>query len=295
MTEVSAKKDRGENIASLKKDVHTAKADLNELSKTKQALASKKQQLWDDLGPVIKRFNEVKRFLDSADSVQKKLRQERDLWNKQCQTLIGKAKKLQEEKLKLFKKHNIKENIERLQVMIEKLETKIETEALTIPQEKKVMVQLKELKAKAKEHTVVRKILSELKVLSKEIDTVKAKGNDAHAKLKEAMKQRKLHFKEFMDLSKKINADKSLQQEAAKELRSVQKKVGKKSKQLKQGLHKVGKAAARVKDKFTTDTTQKQQKEAKLIQEKAQEVEKKLKQKKKLTTEDLLVFQQKKE
>ena len=283
------------NLSTLKKKIQHDRGDLNSLNQQKEAAFAKKKQLWEDLGPAIKRIKELKRELDTTNDSQNKIKAERDKWNKQCQALVKQAKELQQEKLKVFKKHNIKGNPAILQKTVDRLELKIETEALSLTQEKKVMLKLKELKKQIKEQSVGQDIFKKLRALSTQIDEAKKKGNEAHEKLKAEIKKKSANYKEFIKLSKEIGKHKASHDSAFQQFIEAKKKFTAKNQELKKGLVQVGAAAAKVRHKRDEQrhakVQQRAQADQKIIAQKGQEVEKKLKQKKKLTTEDLLVFQ----
>jgi len=284
----------GSKLSTLNKKISGVRGDLHELDKEKEALFTQKKQLWDELGPTIQKIKQLKKELDGSTNNQKQLKLARDKANKRCGVLIREARELNKEKQKLFKKHGIKGDPQRLQDMIKKLDTKVETEVLTINQEKKVMTKIKELKKQVKENKVVQDVVTKWRKLSKEIDIARDKADELHHKLQADGKRKNKNYEEFISLSKKINTAKGLQKNAHTQFLQAKKKFSQKNRELKNELLQANKVNSQIKQDNSKKIGYRKQQEEQLIKIKEKEVEEKIKTKKKLTTKDLLVFQQRK-
>ena len=145
------------------------------------------------------------------------------------------------------------------------------------------MIQIKQLKKQLEEASEVQDLFKELKTVSNQIKETKDKAEEAHKKIIEAKKDQNT-YEEFMKLTKQINELKKKQENAFGKFIDSKNKFSGINKQLKEKL----KDAKSINLKETIKVENKQ---AKVLEQKTKEVEEKLKKKKKLTTEDLLVFQ----
>jgi len=170
---------------------------------------------------------------------------------------------------------------------------KVETEALSIGQEKKVMKEINDLKKKYKKYGAVEKIVTESKTISAKIDENKKNSEELHAKLIGLSKNNK-DYKIFIEVSKKINDLKKEQEDAFSKFLELKNKFLKLNEILKNKLSKVNGYKKKIGNLVQKDKISIKKKEDAVLEVKAKDVEEKIKSKKKLTTDDILVFQGKK-
>lgn len=278
--------DEKQDLKTIQKEVHSLRSELNKVKDDRERWFKKKEELKKQIAELIVKIKGLKRHGDLSTEEAKKLRTERDQYNKLVKKLIEKISSLQKEKKELIEKYKIEHDTEILKKNIQKLEEKIETEALTIDKEKRLMQQIKRLKKYYNELSDVKAISDKITEMSKEIEETKKKADEAHKKFKEAMKERKSGYKEFFNLSSQINVIKKQQERAFEMFISLKNSFFNVSRQLQQKLNLV---------KKTHDETINKEKliKDKIIEEKTKDVEKKIKKGEKLTTEDLLVLQSK--
>ena len=294
MSDQHEEKNLREDISMLKQKIHSARKDLNQLNQEKESLFGKREASWGELKTSIQQIKEIKKQLDRTTQAQLQLKRERDQWNKKCHDLVTQAKTLQQEKLKLFKKYQVKEDPQQLQQIIEKLEYKIETEVISLDKERKIMTKIKELKQKLKQYTGVQELLKKLHELSAEITTVKEKANTFHAKFIDELKKQQQYYTDFATLSKSISQQRSSHEQLTEQFFGAKKEFSQKNEELNHELLQVSAVATKMHARQREKTTTRAQHDHILLQEKAKVVEEKLKKGKKLTTQDLLVFQQQK-
>ncbi|MCD4666660.1 hypothetical protein K8R47_02515, partial [archaeon] len=129
-------------IKELKNQITSLKKQLNDLNNEKEIWFKKKEDLKKEINSEIFKIKGIKNKKDKSNIDFRTVKQERDNHNAEVKKLITQIKKLNDQKLVLFKKHNIKGDPSRTVKQIEVLEFKIETEALSLSQEKKVMKQI---------------------------------------------------------------------------------------------------------------------------------------------------------
>lgn len=193
-------------------------------------------------------------------------------------------------KKSLFVKLGIKQDPEIIKEQIRLLETKIETEVMSLDKEKGLMKKIKKLKENFGKSSELVKLLDEIRLISNELGDKKKKADESHNKLQALYKEDK-DFSLFLELSKQIN---SLRQEghlAFDKFKFLKQEFLNLNNQLKEKLNSI----RSVKGKLSNDDLEirnvKKEEQAKKLEELTRQVEEKLKTKKKLTRDDLLVFQ----
>ena len=267
----------------LKTEIIELKKTLNTLNVEKEEWFTKKESLKKDVANLISQIKKIKFSKDKDNKETQKLKAIREKHNNEVKKLIAKFKKLNEEKLKIMKDKKITFDPAQLVKRIDELDYSVETEALSFDKEKKIMTQIRQLKKQLEEASEVQGLFKELKVVSNQIKETKDKAEEAHKKLQEIKKDQNT-YEEFMKLTKQINELKKKQEDAFSKFIDSKNKFSGINKQLKEKLKDA-------KDINLKETIKVENKQAKVLEQKTKEVEEKLKKKKKLTTEDLLVFQ----
>lgn len=277
--------------ANVQKDIATLKSKLHELYEKKEDWYSKKDGIRSTVIELIQEVKKIKSQLDSSREVKEGIRKQRDEYNAHSKELIDRFKKLIKEKRDAHAKNGLRVNPEGLNQQIAKMETRIETEALSFKEEKKVMTRVNELKKKLKEASLLHDAEHQLDVLSREITASKKKGDEEHKKLIDFIATEKDNYTKFIELSKKINELKRLQQEAFDNFKALKEEFLGTDNILQEKLHENSKIFGTFRQEKAKIATEKRQKVLQTLEQKTRAVEEKLKKKKKLTTEDLLVFQ----
>lgn len=270
-------------VKKLVKEVDSLAGKLKKIGVQKEFWYKRASELKKTLQSLIGKFKILKSKKDVSNIKVREYKEERDKYNKKVQELIKEIKELNKEKEELTKKYGIKFDPSFLKEKIEKLEFKMETEALKFSKEKQLMEEIKRLKRLYGDSDVVKKVVDKIDVLSREIDDSKKKAEDYHKKLREHFKESK-NYKDFIELSKQIDEIKKKQENAFSTFRLLKKEyenLNKKTDSIRK---------ERVK-KFEKREERKKKVEDRIIKKKAEEVEEKLKTKKKLTTEDLIAYQ----
>lgn len=273
-----------EKQKNLRKEINELKDSLNKSNIQKEDWFSQKEGLKKEVSNLISQIKKIKFSKDNDTKEIQSLKQIRENYNNEVKKLISRYKELNEKKKKLLKDKQVTFDPSKLAEQIEQLDYKIETEGVTFDQEKKIMNQIRQLKKQLEEAGGVQIVFKELKELSEKINKAKEKSEDAHKKLQDHLRRDKNTYDDFLKLTKQINSLKKKQEDAFKKFIDSKNKFSDINKQLKERLKDA--KDINFKEKVTTD-----KKQAKFLEEKTREVEEKLKKKKKLTTEDLLVFQ----
>jgi len=282
-----------EELNKLKKEVLDLKKELNDINSEKEKWFKKKEELKKTIFSKITEIKKIKLDKDKSNVSFVRIKDERDKCNDEVRGLISEFKKLDSEKKKLFDKYGIQKGNESIREKIDQLEMKIETEALSIGQEKKVMREIKDLKKKHKTYDAVDNVVAKSKDISGKIDENKKKSEELHAKLIDLSKNNK-DYKNFIVVSKDINDLKKEQEDAFSKFLKLKDRFLKLNEDLKKKLSQSNEYRKKLGDLFEKDKLKTRRKEESVLEIKAKDVEEKIKSKKKLTTDDLLVFQGKK-
>lgn len=220
---------------------------------------------------IVKKINDFKKIETlriSINSEVKKSKQKRQDCVKGMKDIINELSELNN-----IKKSDAPKNVKSLVGLINKKEWFFQINALPIKKEEQILKEIKELK--------------------KELNAAK-KENDAIKRIRVLVRMLEAKRKEHNEFHESVikNADKS--NELSSQMNEIQKEI----KMLKKEGNGIKKEISKLvmhykieKEKKKNDLKDKKQEFSRMIEEKENQVFEKLKNKKKLTTEDLLVFQ----
>jgi len=135
----------------IKREVTALKTELNQTDDKKESWFKKKEEISTEIRNIIKNIREDKEKRNSLTKKVKEEKEKRGKLNKEAKDRISELKELTEEKKKISRKFDIKDDPSKIKEQIEKLEFKIETEGISFEKEKQLMAVIKDLKKKFKE------------------------------------------------------------------------------------------------------------------------------------------------
>ena len=220
---------------------------------------------------IVKNINEFKKLENSRNEINslvKDFKQKREDCVKKIKDIIKELTGLNSIK----KPENFKD-IKSLMNLINKKEWFFQINALPIKKEEQILKEIKELKKELNEAQKENQAVKKIRVLVKSLESVRKEHNEYHEEVIE-------NAKKSNDLSTKMNAVQKNIKELKKNGNVIKKEFDEKIAKYKL-------------DKEIKSKNYKEKKEniEKIIKEKENEAWDKLKGKKKLTTEDLLIFQ----
>ncbi len=281
-----------------KHDLANLKTKLNELNSKKEEWFNKKEDLNKEISKLVTVLKATNPEIEAEKKKEKELIEKRNELNKQFREQLTLSKDLVKERNTFKDKFGRGSSPGALKSKLEKLEYSIETEALPIEKEKKIMRQIKELRKAVMESEVVTDFKSQMGEISQTLTDAKEKADKYHLELKELLKENKKKFKDYLINSRKVNELKKEQRQAFKKFIEYKTQFSKVNSELKKALKEAGEVPKKKKFKKKKEKTKEVKKiqttfidSAKIIEEKVKEVEDKIKQKKKLTTKDLIAMQ----
>ena len=274
MTDQRVPKD---NIVSLQKKV-------SELNKQKEFWFNRKEDLKKELNELVKKIKDFKLERDKANVSIESLRSQRNAYSSKIKDLIKQIKKLNKKKNKFLKRYDVKIDPSRIREKINELEKRVEIE-VDFKKEQKLMKQINDLKKSYAESPELNEILEKSKMISAEITETKKKADEIHQKIIEYTKDK--GYSTFIELSKKISEIRKQQEDAFQKFINFKNEYINASNELRKLLE-------HIKNNKNKNIVKSQEKESRImdiIKKKVEFVEQKLKQKKKLTTEDIIAYQ----
>lgn len=280
-----------EEYRTLKQEAQALRDQVNALKEQKDSAFTQIKSYSSQAAQMVGEIKDLKTKRDELTNQVKSAKEVRDQKNEKIKELRQTIKTLQTEKESLAKKHNIKKGGFDVKSKIAAIEKKIETDVLSFNKEKQLMKQLSSLKKEAKQQTVLKEVNAKLREARAQLKTFQEEADKAHAQTKEkASESQKLHER-ILEKSKLIKSSDKQKASVDKDYKGHKSKTQDLFNQLKEKQDLMNTIKKEL-DGFSEESRQKKQKQTeKLLAEKEQEVEQKIKRGEKLTTQDLLIFQ----
>ncbi|MBT3940687.1 hypothetical protein HOD83_03220 [Candidatus Woesearchaeota archaeon] len=263
----------------LRKDIQTISANLKELGGQKEKHYQQKNDLDKQLNSLISKAKELK---DQKAEIDKKiitLKKNREESNKRFnQSLV----EINDEKRER-RKHNVPSSGP-IRKQIKDLEYNMQTEALSFNKEKKIMDQIKKLKVDLNKILAHEEGLKSSRTKFNDARVVKKQADDIHSEIQKLAQESSKIFEDLTKLSKDIANIKAQRNTVQLVLKNLKGQIS----QMNQKLSKILKDWSGVADKVVLNPARRS---ISAIHKKTEEVKDKLKSKKKLTTEDILLLQ----
>ncbi len=282
-----ANSEKKEEPEKLKDNINSLRKSLAMLGEQKENWFKKKEELKQKIAELIRRIRGIKEKSDNNTKEVAELKRKRDETNKKVQELIPRIRELNKERGIRFGQADPLE----IKRIIKGLEEQIETQVLSLEKEKGIMKRIKEMRKQLKELGDGDGIIAKITTVSNEISKAKSEAEDFHNRLKEALNLNKWAYKEFKQVSEDITQMKREQEQAFANFVKFKQEYQNKNSQLKAGLGIFTKAVKEKREKKREERKEKEKAADIRLKEKAEDVERKIKEKRTLTTEDLLVIQ----
>src|SRR3989344_3612255 len=270
-----------EEYKKVQSEINLLRDKLKDINQKKEHWFQKKESLKKDINEHITKIKELRSQKDQKKQELDQLKGERDKYNSLVKELISKIKNINEDKINAFKKYNVKIDPSKIQEKINNLEKKVEIET-NFEREKK-------LKKVYGETSELFKIAEEVSNLSKQIKEARKKANEFHKKVLDSAND--ATYGVFMEFSQKITETKSLQEQAFQNFIDYKNQYSQSAEELKKKLETHDMLSNVLSKNNQLRKLQEMEKTKKIINDKSMKVEEKLKNKKRLTTDDILALQ----
>jgi len=282
-------------------DISALKTEVAALSEQKENAFAKKQAISSQIAQAISQIKEHKTKRDDLTKAVRDKKVARDALNNQIKELIAKLKELTKDapapKVIKRKEGDKPTSPSLLRKEIDAMKYRIETDGMSFENEQKVMKLIKEKQKLLESMSSHLAHSAEARALSKEIDKLKDESDVVHEEIQKMAKASQAEHEAILTLSKNIDGMRVEEKAAQTESASLKATFKEKAAQTGQLVEAANAEKTVKREKRRVDSATKQaehqQQIKQMIDQQAVEVEKKIKGKKKLTTEDLLVFQAK--
>lgn len=268
-------------IRALKNDVSGMRDSIDRLMREKEGYYRAKEDLSRKIGELIARIKELKSQRDSLTKQVKEKKEGRDKLNSLAKAESEALNALVPEKQGMMKKRKIRLPLSEIAREIESLEFKIETEGYTFEREKSEMRKIKELKAQFRDSKEIREFIEKISAKQHLLREYRKKANSLHSEIKSLSAESQRLHEEMLAVSKQIDWLKPQRDEAAKKWAEKKDEISRLNLLLREKLQALGHAKAEM-DRMDMQK----------IKIREAEAEEKIRRGGKLTTEDLLVFQE---
>ncbi|MCF7798814.1 hypothetical protein K9M74_02840 [Candidatus Woesearchaeota archaeon] len=280
-----------QKLKNLRVEVSTLKKELNKLNREKESWFAKRGEINKQISNLISGVKGSKDKRNEITEQVKDLKTERDTLNKEVSQKSKELNELKKNFDKATAKHQVKESPSMLKKKIEKMEYTMETQPMSFDKEQKLMKELKTLKKQYVEVSSVTGDWDKVKNLTRDISKLKRKANAAHRKIQDNAKSSQDKHEALVERSGEIDELKKEEQAAFEKFKEYKELFTEKNTVLKELLKELDAVKGVLETHNVQIEEDKKKVEQKAIKERAKEVDEKVKTGKKLTTEDLLVFQ----
>ncbi|UCD04336.1 MAG: hypothetical protein JSW73_01715 [Candidatus Woesearchaeota archaeon] len=263
------------DFKNLRKNIATLSSELKNIGSQKRTLLSTKRKLDKEISDLISSASENKEKKGKVDVKVRDLKKKRDIYNKKVKESSSELKKEKAEKVP--KQAKDLPSPEALKKQIEELELKIETEPLAFNREKQYMDKIRKLRAAFREAEEIASKFKNVRDLKQKLMSNKKLGDELHVKVQKLADESSELFKNLKETSEIIAKKKKERNDLSKKIKEINKKTKELSEKLEKALKEWAKSREKVAKREKRKTTVK--------------IEDAFKDKKKLTTEDILKLQ----
>jgi uncharacterized coiled-coil DUF342 family protein len=272
-----------QKVETLKREIQTISSKLKDLGGQKEEQYKQKNSLDKQLNTLISKAKDLKDKKQEVDKQIISLKKEREESNKGYNDILFSIRKTQREKRDRQREERVTPS-SRLRKQIKDLEYNMQTEVLSFKKEKQIMDQIKKVKVELKKSIEYEESLKNSNVNYKSAKDIKKKADSMHADIQKLASESSQIFEELTKLSKDISDIKAQRNTVQLVLKNLKTQIS----QMNQKLSKILKDWSGLADKIFVKTARKG---FEAIHKKTEEVKEKLKSKKKLTTDDILLLQ----
>ena len=285
---VKTTKDR---LATLRGEVADIRKELNAQNEEKEKHFEEARAIDRQISELIARARETRNARDELTRQVKEAKKARDEYNLGLKAGISEAKVLQG-RLQGMDKEMPLSAMARTLKQIERLEYVIETEALSFEKEQKLMKQIKEKKHLSDELKAVREVFREMREANRKIREAKKESQKKHNEMQEKAGQSQNNHEAVIALNREIDELKKRKAEVFARFQQEKGKFIGINARLEEKLNELNNEARKLESQRKSIRDHRVAAEREKVEELKKGVEEKLRSKKKLTRQDLLIFQQ---
>ena len=281
-------------LAERKKRIAELRNQLNELAEQKEKAFQEKTALARTIGEQLGSVKGARSDRNKLTSDVKELKQQRDAVNEEIKKKIAIAKTFVKPPERPMGKPGRRRELSPLE-KIRQIEEKIETEVMSFDKEKKLMKEIKDLKKKAEEEKGRVAAQKQRYDLEREIQELKKRSNEIHQQMQRIAQNSQEKHEAVLASSKGIDELKAQEEAAFKRFTELKQRFNEVNEQLKSELDHMKDLMPAIQEKRPERHEHRQtrkERDDESLKTREHEVEEKIRRGEKLTTEDLLVYQE---
>jgi uncharacterized coiled-coil DUF342 family protein len=264
-------------LEQLKKGIHDLSTELRQLGEEKEKKYKEKENIDKSLNSYIKTAKELRDKKVEIDRKVRELKAQREILNKELKAMFAKLAEAKKNLMPVDKKKGPRASSGQLKKQIDAMQYAIETEGLSFEREQTYMDKIKRMKVKLDEIEKEGAGFRDFKLLKDEINKKKTAADAVHAEIQKLAVESSSIFKDLSLKSEGISKAKQEKLALQEGLKGRKSEIETLNQQLSDTLNEWSKVS-----KETAPAA---------MSRKPEDVMGKLKSKKKLTKEDILIMQ----
>ena len=282
------KKELFSKLSAIRRRVTDLRQELNQINELKEAAFREKDKHGMAIVELIRKVKKLKEERNALTAKVKEAKAKRDQISTAITSEIGTIKNLN----KQAKPAERKLSPGALKHAIDALEMKIETEAMGFEKEKKVMKQINALKKQYEEAKNLSKAWEETDKKKQGIGALREERREVHQSVQIDAQESQARHEEMITLSKQVDELKVKEEAAFKTFIEHKKKFNEVNEKLKEALMELQPLNELIQKHQLESADLRRERKERTLRDLEREVDEKIKRGEKLTTEDLLAFQQ---
>ena len=284
-----------EKFNALRNEVSELKNSLNQADEQKEKWFKSKEELSGRIRSLIGGIKESRTKRNSLTGDVKKLKEKRKELNDKIKGRISEIKSIHRQEKEIIGKYRIQGDPSAIKREIDRLDSRIETDVMSFEKEKDLMKKIKGLKKRLEQTKGLTVVLKKKDEISKEIDVMKSEAKDVHKKVQDTAKESQVRHESAIKNSGEIDSFKKSEEDAFKKFIESKMRFNEINSKLKEKLLEMSRIREKLDAYRKEDKKREKEREERVLKSREEFVREKMKKGEKLTTEDLLVFQNLKE
>ncbi len=278
-------------IEAIYKEIEPLKEKLSEHVKVRESLFSEREQIRRQFESKIGDLRTLKRRRDELNVAVRTKKNERTKLTENIRSLISKLNEAKTSREASTKPTIDRENPGFIARQINHLEQRVETEVLSTEAEKGLMKKIKELKKKLDGMKAFVEASATVSESVRDLKTVKKQADDVHKQVQDTAKESQAVHEQLTNVGKELDELKPKEAELTEKIAKVKDEISAITKLIDEKNAQIRSIKeAEYQHKAKEKAVQKAEEEE-ILKQKEADVNDKFKRGKKLTTDDLLVFQ----
>jgi len=269
-----------------KKELNSLGRTLSDLKRDKEEWFQKKKEYSEQIRAHIASLKESKEKRDILTKQVKQSKETRNVLTRSIKKGVEEAKSIRIEPKKMGK---VSEVIS--QNTIDKIEEKLEIEVMSPEKEKELNKKLRDIKKKFLQLQEIQKSRKAVSSLNEDLKEKRYSREKSHREVQDFAMEAQIHHEVLLSKSRQIDDLKKKEKEAYSKSKALKEQFSVQNIKVKEILEELNKIRSQLNEFKLAEEEQQKISQDKMLKQKEEEMEKKIKEGKKITTEDFLLLQ----